>query len=60
MKCIECGMTIPEMPEDAFYEEMLCDQCYSEFEAKFEQYDDLEDPNYEEHTYYRLQKVLYK
>ena len=32
MKCIDCGMTIPEMPEDATREEMLCDKCYEEEE----------------------------
>lgn len=28
MKCIECGITITELPEDATYEEMLCNECY--------------------------------
>ena len=28
MKCDSCGITIPEMPEDASYEELLCDQYY--------------------------------
>lgn len=56
MKCIECGITIPEMPEDASYEEMLCNQCYEVFEKEledFEKYDDLADPNYEDHVRYR-------
>jgi hypothetical protein len=28
MKCIKCGISIPELPEGATYEEMLCDLCY--------------------------------
>jgi hypothetical protein len=28
MKCDNCGITIPELPEDASYDEMLCDTCY--------------------------------
>lgn len=27
MKCNNCGITIPELPEDADYTEMLCDRC---------------------------------
>ena len=33
MKCIECGITIPEMPEGASYEEQLCDYCFSCYET---------------------------
>lgn len=36
MKCIECGITIPELPEDATYEEMLCNQCYKEYEDELD------------------------
>ena len=28
MKCVSCGITIPEMTEDATEEEQLCDLCY--------------------------------
>jgi hypothetical protein len=28
IKCIECSKSIPDVPEDASYEELLCDQCY--------------------------------
>jgi hypothetical protein len=49
MKCIECGITIPEVPEDASYEEMLCDTCYQYFlrrigetaNEQFEKYGDF-------------------
>ncbi len=34
MKCIKCGMTIPEMPEDATAEELLCNLCYEQWEEK--------------------------
>lgn len=30
MKCTSCGITIPEMPEDATYDMLLCDSCYNE------------------------------
>ena len=29
MKCDSCGITIPELPEDATYDEKLCDKGYS-------------------------------
>jgi len=32
MKCPSCGITVPEMPEDATYEEMLCNFCYEDYE----------------------------
>jgi hypothetical protein len=28
MKCINCSRNIPEMPEDAARDELLCDMCY--------------------------------
>jgi len=31
-RCTNCGMPIPEPPEDACGEEMLCDACYSKIE----------------------------
>ena len=27
MKCLDCGISIPEQPEDASYTELLCDRC---------------------------------
>jgi hypothetical protein len=27
-KCPECGISIPKMPEDATYEERLCNECF--------------------------------
>lgn len=33
IKCIKCGKSIPEMPEDASDEELLCDLCYEEQES---------------------------
>lgn len=32
MKCPNCGITVPEMPEDSSREEQLCNQCYERFE----------------------------
>ena len=32
IKCLECGISIPPVPEDATTEEMLCDICYEETE----------------------------
>lgn len=32
MKCIKCGISINEVPEDATYEELLCNQCYDIYE----------------------------
>lgn len=34
MKCPNCGMPVPEMPEDAQREETLCNQCYAKAEEK--------------------------
>ena len=31
MKCIGCGIKIPDMPEDASLDELLCDFCYARF-----------------------------
>ena len=36
IRCIHCGKAIPEMPEDATFEELLCDLCYSEYEERIE------------------------
>ena len=42
MKCIECGMKISEMPEDASYEEQLCDCCFARYETDMElEFDNL-------------------
>lgn len=30
MKCINCGISIPELPEDATREEILCNMYYEE------------------------------
>jgi NMD protein affecting ribosome stability and mRNA decay len=27
-RCHECGIPIPAMPEDATYDELLCESCY--------------------------------
>jgi len=27
IRCLLCGMPIPDMPEDACFEELLCDSC---------------------------------
>ena len=32
MKCVECGTSIPELPEDTSYSEMLCNRCYEIYE----------------------------
>ena len=37
-KCIQCGKSIPKMPEDATPEEKLCDECYE----KMEKHEELE------------------
>lgn len=36
IKCIECGKSIPDVPEDASYEEHLCEGCYVEYEYEIE------------------------
>ena len=36
-KCPECGIPVPDMPEDATYEEKLCDKCY---EKNYETYEE--------------------
>lgn len=33
-KCLECGKPILPMPEDADYEELICDFCYDETEKQ--------------------------
>lgn len=34
IKCIKCGKSIPPQPEDASYEELLCDACHKEWEME--------------------------
>jgi len=34
MRCIKCGISIPELPEDATRDEMLCDRCYEKEEIE--------------------------
>lgn len=34
MKCPRCGVTVPEMPEDAAYEEQLCNLCHADLEEE--------------------------
>lgn len=36
-RCIECGLPIPPMPEDASYMELLRDRCFEEIENLLEQ-----------------------
>ena len=36
MKCPECGIEAGEFPEDARYEENLCNRCYDEMEERDE------------------------
>lgn len=43
MKCDRCGITIPELPEDASYEEKLCDRCYEEYIKEEKKEKDRED-----------------
>ncbi len=31
-KCEGCGIPIPDMPEDASWEELLCDTCLDGYE----------------------------
>lgn len=33
-KCPRCGISIPKMPEDAAYEEKLCNGCHDEVKMK--------------------------
>jgi len=33
-KCPLCGISVPDMPEDAAFEERLCDTCYAEREKE--------------------------
>ncbi len=28
IKCPECGVSVPDVPEDSSYEELLCNRCY--------------------------------
>jgi hypothetical protein len=44
MKCTSCGIVIPDVPKDAAYEEMICNQCYRDYELIIE-YDNM--ANYE-------------
>lgn len=40
IKCTRCGMSIPDVPEDADESELLCDRC-----AKFVEVEQLRDEN---------------
>ena len=31
-KCVRCGIAIPDQPEEATYEMLLCDTCYCQWE----------------------------
>ena len=31
VKCPGCGVSVPDVPENASYEEMLCNGCYEEW-----------------------------
>lgn len=37
MKCPECSITVPEMPEDATWWEQLCNDCHDKQEAADEE-----------------------
>ena len=32
IKCPGCGIPVPDVPEDATYDETLCNKCYEEEE----------------------------
>lgn len=32
IKCVGCGISIPDVPEDATLEERLCDRCLNQYE----------------------------
>ena len=32
IKCPGCGISVPDVPEDATIDEMLCNKCYEEYE----------------------------
>ena len=34
IKCPECGISVPNVPEDATHEETLCNQCYERLESE--------------------------
>lgn len=36
MKCEDCGIKIPNLPEDTTPDERLCDRCYAKWEAHLE------------------------
>jgi len=41
MRCVKCGIKIPELPEDASYDEQLCNRCCEELEKGGDDGDDL-------------------
>jgi hypothetical protein len=40
MKCPWCGITVPEMPEDATLEETLCNSCFDQLVEEEGEYSD--------------------
>lgn len=40
MRCDNCGLPIPEQPENATYDMLLCDGCYQEHEIHHHRADD--------------------
>jgi len=32
IKCPGCGISVPDAPEDASYEELLCSQCHADWD----------------------------
>ena len=40
-KCLRCGKSIPQQPEDAAAEERLCDLCYEEITGKDKEWYDF-------------------
>jgi hypothetical protein len=32
--CLNCGLPIPDMPENATLEELLCNKCYEDWSKK--------------------------
>jgi hypothetical protein len=43
MKCPDCGITVPNMPEDSTHDEQLCNLCWPvwEFESYYGKLDDI-------------------
>lgn len=34
IRCPRCGISVPDVPEGATYDEMLCCRCYDELEME--------------------------